>query len=723
MAPAAVTEIERLDEDEIAAVLAPAGAISRSHPAYEDRPTQRDMARAVARAYNDGGIAVVEAGTGTGKSVAYLVPAIRWATLNGERTVVSTNTINLQEQLVEKDLPFLRRSLGSAFRFALGKGRHNYISLRRARLAVLGQAELFDAGQHRELDAIVEWSRHTRDGSLQELPFTPSAEVWDEVVSDSDVCLGKKCPLFEQCFYQRARRDAALADVLVVNHHLLFSDLAVRAAQDNYDAQAVLPPYRRVVLDEAHNLEDAATSHFGAAVTRRGMIRLLGRLDRRGRGVLSALESKLHGGGDDMIRQAALRVITDELRPRVERAREHTIDLFDRLDAILSGAEEDVVRLHEDFTGDPEWMDGPAQALEGLVLVLHELARGVRRVRESISVDEEWKDVMQEQLVELHGVEARLFDAIVALRTALDPGTDEFPLVRWLERRGATREARVAARAAPVDLSQALRERLFERVDTAVLTSATLSTADGFAFVRGRLGLASGFRVEEDVFASPFVFEEQTLVAIPTDFPSPRDAADAFDARVAAVTEDHARLCDGGLFVLFTSYRSMRAVATHLRHRGVESRWPLFVQGEAPRARLLERFIASSRGILLGVASFWEGVDVPGEPLRGLIIAKLPFKVPTEPVTAARIEAIENAGGNSFTEYMLPLAALRLKQGFGRLVRTRLDRGAIAILDRRVLERGYGRYLLEALPPAPVHTGPWAELRERLRGFYLRAGG
>lgn len=711
--------MERLDEDEIAAALAPAGAVSRSHPSYEDRPTQRDMARAVARAYNDGTIAVLEAGTGTGKSVAYLVPAIRWAALNRERTIVSTNTINLQEQLVEKDLPFLRRSLGVAFRFALVKGRHNYISLRRTRLATLGQAELFEGGQHRELEAIVEWARHTRDGSLQELPFAPSPEVWDEVVSDSDVCLGRKCPLFEQCFYQRARRDAASADVLVVNHHLLFSDLAVRAAQDNYDAQAVLPPYRRVVLDEAHNLEDAATSHFGAAVTRRGLVRLLGRLDRRGRGVLSAVEAKLRGGDDDLIRQDALRVISDELRPRIERAREQVLDLFARLEAIVEHAEGDIIRLHDDFTGEPDWVAGPAQALEGLLLVLDELARGVRRVRESVAVDERWKDAVQEQLVELQGVEVRLLDMIAALRIALEPRSDEYPLVRWLERRKGAREAQVAARAAPIELSQSLRERLFERVDTAVLTSATLATADAFEFVRARLGLGGGFRVEEAVFESPFVFEEQTLVAIPTDFPLPRDTANRFDAMVAAATEDHARLCDGGLFVLFTSYRSMRAVATQLRQRGVERRWPLFVQGEAPRARLLERFVGCSRGILLGVASFWEGVDVPGEPLRGLIIAKLPFKVPTEPITAARIEAIESAGGSSFAEYMLPLAALRLKQGFGRLVRTRLDRGAIAILDRRVLERGYGRYLLGALPASPVHTGPWPALRERLREFYL----
>lgn len=718
--PPVVSELQLLDLDEIDAVLSPGGPISRGHAAYEDRPTQREMARAVAQAYNEGGAAVLEAGTGTGKSVAYLIPAIRWSLLNGERTVVSTNTINLQEQLVSKDLPFLRRSLGAAFRFALVKGRNNYISIRRARLATLGQVELFDDPQQRELDALMSWLQETREGSLQDLPFTPSPELWDEVVSDGDVCLRAKCPHFQDCFYQRARRDAGTADVLVVNHHLLFSDLAVRRAQDNYTAQAVLPPYRRVIIDEAHNLEDAATSHLGATVTRRGVLRLIARLERRGRGALPALEARLHQRPDDLIRQDALRLIDRELRPRVERAREQALDFFLRLEELVLQAEDGILRLYDDFTGEPAWVDGPAPVLEGLQLLFDELTRLVRGLRERIALDRHWVEAMEQQLVELHGIEARLLHTSASLRIAFSPGNDAFPLVRWLERRGSGgREPQVTARAAPVELAGPLRESLFEHVDTAVLTSATLSTRDGFQFIRRRIGLTGGLRVSEASYASPFDFSQQTVIAIPTDFPSAGGADPSrFDAAIAAAAEDHARLCDGGLFVLFTSYRSLRHVAAELRRRGADGRWPLFVQGEAPRARLLHQFISSGSAILLGVTSFWEGVDVPGEPLRGLIIPKLPFKVPTEPLTAARIEAIENQGGNSFVEYMLPHAALRLKQGFGRLVRSRADRGAVVILDRRVLERGYGRYLLEALPPAPVHTGPWSELRSLLRHFY-----
>jgi len=713
-----------LDEDEVVAVLAPAGPISRAHPQYEDRPTQRDMARAVTRVFNAGGIALAEAGTGTGKSMAYLVPAILWSTQNRERILVSTNTINLQEQLVSKDLPFLRKALGLPFRFTLVKGRGNYISIRRAKLAAVSAPVLFEDAPQREMAALLHWLEQTREGSLQDLPFQPSDELWDEVVSDSDVCLRARCPHFEACFYQRARRDAAHADVLVVNHHLLFSDLAVRRAQDNYSATAVLPVYRRLILDEAHNLEDSATSHLGVSLTRRSLLRLLGRLDRRGRGLLPAVEARFLAGDADLLQQEALSFIDDTLRPTVERAREIAADFFAQLESLCARTDDGVVRLQDDFTGDPGWNDGPATALESLLLVLDELARAVARLRERILVDQRWTDSMQEQLIEMQGVQARLAEAAAGLRTALQPAGEAIRLVRWLEKRGTSaREPNVAVRAAPVELADALRESLFERVDTALLTSATLSTRDGFGFVRSRLGLTAGLRVTESTHPSPFDFEAQTVVAVVTDAPPATENDARLQEATAAATEDLARLTDGGIFVLFTSYRAMRGVAAELRRRGAEGRWPLFVQGDSPRARLLDRFIESGRGVLLGVSSFWEGVDVPGEPLRGLIIAKLPFKVPTEPLTAARIDSIEANGGNSFVEYMLPLAALRLKQGFGRLIRTRTDRGVVVVLDRRVAERGYGRYLLETLAPAPVIRGAWADIREKLRSFYLRAGG
>jgi len=725
VAPPKLRELELLDEADVAALLGPDGVVARAHPAYEDRPMQRDMARAVARSYNTGGIALAEAGTGTGKSVAYLIPAIEWAVRNRERTVVSTNTINLQEQLVGKDLPFLRKTLAKPFRFALVKGRGNYVSIRRALQARSGADVMFDDAQKREVEAIVEWIESTSDGSIQDLAFDPAPEVWDEVASESDVCLRAKCPHFEKCFYQRARRDAVAADILVVNHHLLFSDIAVRRALGNYGGSAVLPPYRRVVLDEAHNLEDAATSHLGVRATRRGLYRMLARLERRGRGVLPYLELKLRIRDEDLLQQDALRVVSGSLRPAVERGRELTGELFARLEHMLDSTEDGVLRLNDGYHLDAAWRDHVQPVLDDLLIVLDGIGRGIQRVRGTIETDERWAEKMGETLVELAGLQNRIDMTASSLRTALVPAEEVVPLVRWLERRG--REfggaKNIAANAAPIELAGLMREALFDKVDTTVLTSATLTTRDDFGFLRRRLGISSGVRATESVHPSPFDFETQTLLAVPTDMPDARRDPRRFALAVSSIVEDHARLTDGGLFVLFTAYGAMRAVAHELQRRGTAARWPLFVQGAAPRAALLQQFTDANRGILLGVASFWEGVDVPGDPLRGLIITKLPFKVPSEPLTAARIEAIDRDGGNSFHDYMLPHAALRLKQGFGRLIRTRTDRGAIVILDPRLLEKSYGNYFLRSLPPAPLVTGPWVEMRERMRTFYAETEG
>jgi ATP-dependent DNA helicase DinG len=726
VAPPRTTDLELLDEAEIERLLAPHGPIARAHPLYEDRPTQRDLARAVARVYNEGGVALAEAGTGTGKSVAYLVPAIEWAVRNRERTVVSTNTINLQEQLVTRDLPFLRAALARPFRFALVKGRGNYVSIRRALLAAAAGETLFDAPQRRDMDAIIEWLDTTKDGSLQDLAFDPSPEVWDEVASESDVCLRARCPHFDSCFYQRARREAGAADILVVNHHLLFSDIAVRRLQANYGGTAVLPPYRRVVLDEAHNLEDAATSHLGVTVTRRGLHRVLGRLERRGKGVLPYLELRLLTTADDLLQQDALHVLADILRPGADRSRELTSELFARLESLLDETADGVLRLQDGFADEVSWREHIVPVLEDLLLVLDRISRGMDRVRSIIGTDEKLVEKLTEQLVELSGLQNRVDTAAAALRTAFVPAHEPVPLVRWIERRGREerggRARNIAVNAAPIELAGLLREALFDRVHSTVLTSATLTTSAGFGFLRHRLGIDRGVRALESVHPSPFDFSTQTLLAVPSDAPDGREQPQRFATAVAAVTEDLARLTDGGLFVLFTAYGALRAVARELQLRGTHARWPLFVQGDAPRASLLQHFTDAHRGILLGVASFWEGVDVPGDPLRGLIITKLPFKVPSEPLTAARIEAIGNDGGNSFHDYMLPHAALRLKQGFGRLVRTRSDRGAVVILDPRLLTKGYGRFFLDSLPPAPLVTGPWTDVRETLRAFYHAAG-
>ncbi len=711
-----------LDPDDLDAILAPGGALSALHHGYEDRPGQREMLGAVTRLFNDGGVGVVEAGTGTGKSLAYLLPAARWAVANGEKTVISTNTINLQEQLAGKDLPLVRRLLDEDVRWALVKGRGNYVSIRRAHLAAEGQASLFEDDRSGEMGALMKWLETTEDGSLSDLPFTPADDTWEEVRSDPDICLRARCPHFQACFYQRARRRAAAAELLVVNHHLLFTDLAVRRATQNYTQAAVLPAYDRLVLDEAHNVEDAATSHLGVELTRRGLFRMLSRLDRRGRGILTAVQDSLA----TVERGGPLRErIENRVRPALERARAELVGFVDALEGLVEPGEV-AARLGPSGIGEPAGRDDVRERLDGVLATLGSLERELAELRRRLEGDEELEARLEGRLLDVRSVERRIAAAAGGLRLVLAPGDDASAWVRWLEARGRGRRVNLALAAAPIELGPLLRESLFERVRTSVLTSATLTTRRTFTFLRGRLGLEHDVlaeaeepvEVEERVVPSPFDYGSQVLTVVPTDLPAAEIGGDDFQRATARVVQDLAAVSDGGIFALFTSHAALRRVAELLRERGADVSWPLLVHGEDQRARLVSRFIEAERGILLGTASFWEGVDVPGHPLRGLVIQKLPFKVPTEPIAAARMEALERAGRSAFHDFMLPHAALRLKQGFGRLIRARTDRGAVLILDDRLVTKRYGRYLRDSLPEAPFLKGPWAEVQRRVRTFY-----
>ena len=770
-----------LDLDGITAALAPGSAFA-GFPGYEDRASQRDMLRFVATCFNEGHVGLVEAGTGTGKSLAYLLPAAQWAAQNGERTIVSTNTINLQEQLVEKDIALAEAAIGTRVKWALVKGRGNYVSIRRARLAAESAPTLFPDDRSKELSALVEWLERTEDGSLSDLPFVPSDVVWEEVRSETDACFRAKCPHFQDCFYQRSRRAAAGADLVVVNHSLFFSDLAVRMISGNVRDPAVLPAYERVVFDEAHHLEDAATPHLGARVTRAGLFRLLARLDRGGKGILTALDDALAASSVEGLGPVRER-LEARVRPAVEALRSDLGLMFDFLTPwIEERSNGEGLRLGASTGLEPTEGTAIGSRLEDVLIRLAEARRALAGLRERLEVEEELGSAVEGRLLDLAGVERRLDNAAHALRVGLLPDEADETLVRWLElRRGgdSRRATNVVVAAAPVNLGPLLKEHLFGRLEAAVLTSATMATQGEFKYLRSRLGLGDGglpgeagvpgFRMEgqaasgpvsQDVGAagvsatalpegdaptggtapgidlddpgreppqvaeatipSPFDFEQQTRLVVPTDLPDPaaREARADFHRATARVIQDAARASDGGLFALFTSYGALRDVARHLREDGADGKWPLFVQGEADRSSLLQAFTRDGRGVLLGTSSFWEGVDVPGRPLRALVIHKLPFKVPTEPITAARLEAIEARGESSFWQYMVPGAALRLKQGVGRLIRSRSDRGVVILLDDRVLRKRYGRVLRESLPPMPLVKGPWEEVRTVVRRFY-----
>jgi ATP-dependent DNA helicase DinG len=720
--------VEPLELEDVGAFLGEDGPLSRTLSAFEDRPGQRDMALLVARRYNQGGVVLVEAGTGTGKSMAYLLPAALWALRNQERTVISTNTINLQEQLVGKDLPLLEKAMAEPLSWALVKGRGNYISIRRARLAAATAPALFEEDRSREIQALLEWMETSADGSLSDLSASPSEEVWEEVQSDPDICLRARCPHFQACFFQKARREAAAAMLLVVNHHLLFTDLAVRRATNNFTQAAVLPAYRHIIMDEAHNAEEAATDHLGVEVTRRGLYRLLSRLERRGKGVLADLRAQLSADPDLGSAAAWLKRLEDRVLPALEEARGTLEPLLAPLDGVLPDDAGGSLRLGGAGGAEPAQGTVVKESLASFLVAFRRLAREVGELRVRISGDESWIDALEGRILDLQSIQNRLESSALGIRRVLDPGDEATGLVRWLQQKGRPLggSRNLALAAAPIEVGPILRDDLFGRVETAVLTSATLTTRAGFEYLRARLGLspetleeAEGeLTVEEAVVPSPFDFGRQSVLAVPTDLSGPKGPGDGFQEETARVVLDLSGVTGGGIFVLFTSHRALARVAELLRERESSLPGPLFVQGEAPRARLLLQFVQSGNGVLLGTSSFWEGVDVPGDPLRGLIIQKLPFQVPTEPIVAARMEVIEAKGGDPFWRYTLPEAALRLKQGFGRLIRTQDDSGAVLVLDDRILTRRYGPYLRQSLPPAPLAKGPWEELRRTLGDFY-----
>ncbi len=721
-------EYARIDPIDTADLLGPQGPLNGALGLFEDRPTQRDMASHVCDAYNEGGVALLEAGTGVGKSFAYLVPALCWARENPEdRTIVSTNTINLQEQLVGKDLPVLKRVLSDGDftpTYALLKGWTNYVCLSRLKVALSGQASLFEPEHCSELEQLGEWAVNTSDGSRSDLTVSPSAEVWDEVCAEADLCPRNECPHYQECFFMAAHAAAAAANIVVVNHHLLTADLAIRIAQDNWTEKAVLPGYKRLVIDEAQHLEDTAAQHMGAAVTSRGVQRLLSRLERNGKGLIPTLLAEL-GQRDDLASKASYDLLHKALLPEVSAAREHSDRMFAILCDRLASSTVDPMRIEDSFSNDGVWSQGLGTVLDNLINVLARLREGVETVADRMMLDED-PDNRSLLLGELRGVVRRLQSVSDGVLHVLRPKPGA-KTVRWMERRGKKPTGSLpfplGMAAVPLDLATVLKDSLFDRVGTVVLTSATLATGGDFSFLKERLGLdlpPSRVRAEESL-ASPFDFGTQCLLGIPTDLPDPRTDSTGHDLAIQQTVIELARASDGGMFVLFTSYAALRRVAAADRTE-LEGQWPLLIQGEGQRDFLLRRFREAGSAILFGTDSFWEGVDVPGPSLRALVLAKLPFKVPSEPLTAARLEALAEAGVDGFRHYLMPHAALKLKQGFGRLIRSKSDIGIVMLMDSRVATRNYGGKLLASLPPARRVIDGLSVVQDEVNEFFATHG-
>ena len=608
------------------------GPLARVLPGYEERPAQRKLAEAVASVLDAGGLLLAEAGTGTGKTLAYLLPAVDL----GRRVVVSTGTKNLQAQLVSKDIPILARALGRELRVAVMKGRANYLCLLRF-------SSFAKAGTFRRLEelpifrAIEAWAPETQEGDRAEIEDMPdSVEFWREVSAASENCIGQSCSLFDSCFVTRMRQRALEADIVVVNHHLLCADLAVK---DGSYGQ-VIPAYDTVILDEAHLIEDVATQYFGVVVS-----------SHRVEDLCRDVERELKAAQAD----------ARDVRAEVEGVRLRGDRLFAGLARGRTG------RL------GPGWLT-PRLAEESLGLL--QRLEGLRTALLALPDRPESLNALAGRALSLAGELAFLMRA------------DADDHVYFVETRGRG----VYVRAMPIDVSSRLKDLLFDQVRSAVLTSATLAVDGGFAYVKDRLGIEPS---DELCLASPFRYEQQAVLYVPRGMPEPQ--APAFVDRAAEEIVQLLELSRGRAFVLFTSYANMNAVAERVAGRVP---FPLLIQGEAPKPQLLESFRRTPHAVLLATASFWQGVDVAGEQLSCVIVDKLPFASPGDPVVSARIDRLRSRGANAFGEYQVPVAVLMLKQGLGRLIRSASDRGILAVLDSRLLTKGYGRRFLESLPPA-----------------------
>ena len=702
-------EYKKINELEAGAYISEGGSLSQISESFEERPVQVELLKRIATAFNENKIAVFEAGTGVGKSYSYLIPSVLWALANKEKVIISTGTINLQQQLCEKDIPAVEKILNKKFKFILLKGRQNYICKRRLMDAV-SVLDLFE-NEKDELNQIAQWAQNTPDGSKSGLAFMPQENVWSKVNSESDACMGKKCPFFNECFVMNLRKKAAGADIVVVNHHLLFADIESRLNSTDYDAAAVLPPYRHIIFDEAHGIENAATSFFSESLTRFKINKLIGQMYRKRKNsesghlytlaILSSNEEKVNNAYD----------ITNRIKNALVNVEIASKDL-----------------LHNDYT--LRLYEGTARNFGPLLVEMDSLAKAlgdfcalVRAVMEGISDEDRDVPSFWEAKMIL-----RRLDSYVILLKNFCVWEEKKENVYWLQKKRLPPDMAKDAGDAeyiiftqtPLDISHLMNEGVFEPMSSVICTSATLKTGHDYYYWMRRTGLnlVDSDRIMKGDFPSPFPYEKNMLFAVPRDAPF----ADSMEYQqyVEMALPRLINAAEGRTLVLFTSYESLKSAYKTVTAtlRGFDGR--IMRQGEDDNSKLLEAFRNEKESVLFATDSFWQGVDIPGESLSQVIIVKLPFTVPNDPVFVARSEAISKKGGSPFMELSVPEAVIKFRQGIGRLIRRSDDRGVVVVLDRRIFEKRYGSIFMASMSECKKLYEPLSEITKRINEFIFK---
>lgn len=720
--PVLTRKKKNIDPEKSAELLSAEGPLSSFSSSYEERPSQMELAASCAHVFNGGKIAMFEAGTGVGKSFAYLIPAFLWTLENKDRVVISTATINLQQQLMEKDIPMVQKIIGKEVKAVLVKGRRNYLCRRRF-ASVIQERDFFDEDAD-DLDSIGAWLEKTSDGSRSDLSFVPSESLWGRICSESDSCMGRRCGYHTECFVMKARKEAASASLLVVNHHLLFADIEARFTSDKYTGTAVLPPFHHIVFDEAHSIENAATSFFSESISRFKILRQLSSFipDRQGRRhgkleLLAGLTSAKTDAAEAMNTAAAIRKSLEEAEAIALNA------CGERFSLRISP---ETVSAH-DFQAVSAGMDN-------LKRKLTDFCSSMRSVFDGIT-DE---DAADDSLVwEAKIVVRRLEAAAVLLSEFLSCfSREEDDSVFWIEknsfiqrRRNQTRRKKGAGKTetanvvypkfikTPLSVAEIMNSAVFDKFRTVICVSATLRISSDFSFWMNRTGLSlvQKDRLISGVYDSPFPYDRNVLLALPDEGPLPEEKS--FQAYIEDVIPGLIEISSGSALVLFTSYESLRSCCLQARARLAGSGINILQQGEDDRARLLASFREDKTSVLFATDSFWEGVDAPGETLQHVIIVKLPFRVPDNPVFEARCGQIEKKGGVPFMELSLPDAVIKFRQGFGRLMRKKTDKGIITVLDKRITVKRYGRVFLDSIPETRRVNGSFERVMTAIEDF------